>query len=207
MHRFATSALVALLVAACAGQGSPSPSTAAIATSAPTPTARPSATPRPTPTLDPTPAVTEDPCPTTSPISIEDLHLDECNRSGGVDVRAWIDKPDGGIGFECCDFIRPAWLYLPDFAWALWNRQPGPDQDCAGLEPCTSLFVNVHPDAGFELGGPARWVIVTGHTNDPASASCHWVSDPPREFTEEEDAAAREHCAGSFVITAIRDAP
>lgn len=215
MVRGGSQALVALVVAACTGAGTPSPGTSAVEVPTGTPSAAPSAAtspspivpsgPRPTSTPVPTSAITEPTCPTTSPIDLDDLNLEECVGSHDVEVRGWVDAPVG-VGFEPT-WIEPSWLYFPVFEWALWSRPPGPDQDCGGIEPCNSMFVFVNPDSDVVFEGPPRWVIVTAHTHDPASTTCHWVSEPPRTFTAEEDAEAREHCASSFVITAVRDAP
>jgi hypothetical protein len=203
--------VLALTAAACTGGPATALPTAGPTAGAAQPTPSPVviATTSPTPTPAPTPEVTEAGCPTVTPMTIiafwNGVEEAACFDDEDIEIQGWIDAPVG-IGFEPT-WIEPKWLSFPVFDWALWSLPPGPDQDCGGAEPCTSMFAFLNPDSGVLFEGPPRWVIVTGHLNDPASATCHYASDPPRTFTAEDDARARETCAERFVLTAVREAP
>jgi hypothetical protein len=73
---------------------------------------------------------------------------------------------------------------------------------------CVWFFVHINPASGLTLDGPPRWVIVTGHREDPASAQCRWVypDNWPLE-TDLDDASAVDLCLQQFILVSVRDAP
>ena len=216
MRRIAYLLLVACLVGACDGSRSSAspPATSAPGTAGVTPAILPAtATPLPSSpaavaTASDTADATSTACPAVSPMTIDAFwHAAEAGCFGTEDlqIQGYIDAPPG-IGFGPT-WIEPKWLYFPVFTWALWPVPPGDDQSCGGVDPCNGMFVFVNPKSGDIFKGPARWVIVTGHINDPAAATCHFASDPPQEFSDADNAAARESCAGQFVVTRVVNAP
>lgn len=217
--RRAAIALMAVMLAGCSARsgsaataGVDQPSAAASPSSQATPTVRPS----PPTTLasasggQPSPlrtALVSTPgCPSESPLTVADVADGEpiCFGPVDVEVRGFV-APIVGIGMGPPG-IAPGWLWVPDSSFVLWNRPPGPEQDCEGVDPCGWMFVHVPPDAGVAFAGPERAVIVTGHTLDPAATTCHYVFEG-QTFSPEEDREAQESCERAFVMTAIRDAP
>lgn len=216
MRRISSVLLASLIVGACSGSRNetPPPAASAMATVAVPSIGVPATvtplppTPVPIATTSPTAEATSSRCPVVSPMTIEAFGLGNeagCFGREDLQVQGFVDAPPG-IGFGPT-WIEPKWLFFPVFEWALWTLPPGDGQDCGGKEPCNSMFVFVNPDSGVTFAGPPRWVIVTGHVNDPAAATCHYASDPPQEFTEADNASARESCAGRFVVTRVDDAP
>jgi hypothetical protein len=226
MQRRSTWPAILVLVVGCGAPGtsavppaSSEPRTAALAT--PAPTATPSATTQPSmvpptsaptpdptaftePTVDPEPEPTQVACPVGSPLGVREF-LDarlSCFGSDDVAIRAWLDTPPtfGFIG----PVVRPMWLYYPPDGtyFTLFSEPPEePDHLCGGC-----MFLHLPPDSTIELGGPARWVIATGHRKDPAAATCHY--DEPADWVgpEPDDAGARAGCRGSFVLVGLEDA-
>lgn len=75
-----------------------------------------------------------------------------------------------------------------------------------GREAQQAIFVHITPGSGLTFRERGRWVIVTGHVNDAASSTCHFVyPDASAETYPDTDAQAR--CAGQFVMTSIRPSP
>ena len=215
MRRISCLILAGCLAAGCDGARNQMPSRRSeVATVGPTATAIPAtATPvSPSPskaaTATGTPDATSSVCPAVSPMTIDAFWQSAeagCFGTEDLQIQGYIDAPPG-IGFGPT-WIEPKWLYFPASRWALWPVPPGDDQSCGGVDPCSGMFVFVNPASGDIFTGPARWVIVTGHINDPASATCHYASDPPRAFTDADNASARESCAGQFVVSRVLDAP
>jgi hypothetical protein len=91
----------------------------------------------------------------------------------------------------------------------LWDAQPvGPDQSCeVEGRGCAWFFLHVDPAAGPVFEPRPRWIIATGHVDDPAAETCHYVY--PEDWTEgrADDANAIATCRAQFVLVAIRDAP
>jgi len=211
MHRF--SARFALLIGAavisvgCSGTSSPTSTPAPpTAPASPIPTAGPTSTPRPTPT----PVVGEGICPTNSPLTV--IQFTESNAAcfGGADIviQGWLDEPPG-VGFEGPP-IEPSWVAYPAPGLpSLWTTKPvGPDHLCPpDAGPCGWFFLHLDPASGLNLDIAPKEIIVTGHLDDPAAATCHYVF--PDDWTDErpDDAQAVEGCRGHFVVVSFRDAP
>lgn len=214
MTRFALLSVCALVLAAC-NAGNPQPSGTAFAptlapspTSTTTPTALPTLTPTaaPEPTAEPT--VATDGCPTGPDLTIA-LYVDSdiaCFGSTDVELRGWLDAPPA-IGF-LPPGIKPSWLWFPGSGVpALWQaQQGGSDEDCEGAD-CAWMFLHVDPASNVVLEGESRWVIVTGHRDDPKSTRCHYVYPPDWTEPHLDDADAVAICRQSFVLTSVRDAP
>lgn len=216
MRRFGRLLGSALLVAGCfGGPPSPAPSaTAAAETPAPSPTAtampaaRPTLTPTAVPEPTPEPTVTTDGCPTGPDLTIA-LYVDSdlgCLGSTDVELRGWLDEV--GIGF-LPPGIKPSWLWVPGSSDvpALWQtRWAASDGGCEGSD-CGVMLLHVDPSSDVVLDGAPRWVIVTGHRDDPKATRCHYVY--PEDWPGEplDDATAVATCRQSFVLTSIRDAP
>lgn len=196
----------ALLVAACtvgppAGTPSAAPATEGVPSSVPT------STPRPTPT----PVAGVGNCPTDSQLTVAQFAEADpaCFGSADVEIRGWLDKPPA-IGFEPPG-ISPRWLHYPSGSdlTTLWEARPEPDGSCPtiGEQGCTGFFWHIDPASGLTLDGPPRWLIVTGHLDDPAAQTCHYVY--PEDWTKEraDDAEAVATCRAQFVIVSFRDAP
>ena len=217
MHRLATLLGSVLLVAGCYGSPSSSPASSAAAvapTLAPSPTA--TTTPTAPPTLTPTPEPTAVPgsglCPTDSPLTARQLvegGESTCFGRATIQVRGWLDAPPS-IGFEP-PTIKPGWLYYPaPGAPTIWEKQPAGQDDCyVGEEQCAFFFPHINPASGLTLEGEPRWLILTGHFDDPAAVRCHWVypDDVPLKDRVADDADAVAACRGGFIVDSFVDAP
>ena len=175
-----------------------SPTTASIA-----PTTRPTERPTPTPVL-------MAPCPSGSPLPVEVyLDTDPACFTGEIEVRGWLSDPPG-MGWEG-PVVEPQWLYYPPDIRnsALWSVIPAePDHACPETDPaCGWYFLHLAPGSNAELGRKARWVVVTGHVDDPAAATCHYdlqPDDPEGAPTDLETLI--QTCRSEFVVDRIRDA-
>jgi hypothetical protein len=202
------------LIAGCIGTPPPAPTATPIAV-APTATPAPATvTPRPTTgatsTLRPTPTPVSGQgiCPDGSPLTVVEFSNSDpaCFGSADVEIRGWLDFiPD--MGFEA-PLVEPTWIYYPTANRAIWSEERGPDQTCLGAAAaCTWFFAHADPAAGLDLDRKPGWVILTGHLDDPAARTCHFVytedwTEPP---LDNADAVAT--CRSRFVIVSFSDAP
>jgi hypothetical protein len=150
----------------------------------------------------PTPVI----CPPTQPFSV-DQYLEivsvepGCFGPADVTIRGWIDQPPM-LGFMP-PLIRPGWLaYPPEPTLALWDAPPN-GSDCLGSD-CNAMLIHIRPGSDVRFDLPARWVIVTGHSLDPAAATCHYEGRPTPTDQAPGDYTG---CNVQFVITNVRDAP
>jgi hypothetical protein len=135
--------------------------------------------PVPTPPVDAIPVAPMEtlrphgPCPT-DPVTIGPIiGLDRNDRIaclGGraLTIRAWVVDPGEGYGGTCWP-VTPTWLQpcvLPDWLLAV-NKA-----STVRLDAVRS------PDATGDLKGVGRWVNVTGHFDDAASATCRTAPEP-----------------------------
>jgi len=202
----ARTALVAAMLAACGGtSASPSATGAGTgAASAPSTPSQPSSTPRPTPT-----AVVVELCPADATLSALDfLDADPACFDENVRVFGWLDDPPG-MGFDGYT-VKPEWLYYPPTSRlsAVWTQVPiEPDHSCPQVsDGCGWFLIHFPSENPIDLGTQPRWVVVTGHLNDPASDTCAYVlpSDDPGPV---DNTVAIESCRGQFVAIALEDAP
>jgi hypothetical protein len=131
-----------------------------------------------------------------------------CFAGVDIEIRAWLDGPPD-TGFEA-PFVEPGWLDLPaPNLPALWTSPPvEPDHLCApDALPCNWFFLHIDPASGVTLDFPPRWLLVTGHIDDPAAATCHFVY--PADWADERlgDEIAVAGCRERFVLDSYRDAP
>ena len=138
----------------------------------------------------------------------------QCFRDHDVRVKGWLDEP-GPVDFGGLT-IRPAWLAYPEsyqtcddpaadciHLVALWqDTPPAGDHACTSDEPyCRVIFPHSAPGTGLHFAPLRRWVILTGHTDDPAAQRCHW--EDPADAGGFDEAYAVEACREQFVVTEI----
>ena len=209
MTRLALVIMSAIVAAGCSSP-TPSPEPSAVTTLASAtpgaPTA-PASTPRPTPTPVPPGAGL---CPTNTPLTpLEFVESDTaCFVGREIEIRGWLDEPPA-IGFEPPG-VAPGWLYYTNEPLTtLYEGRPiGEFQECQmDGRACASFFLHVDPASGVALKTLPRWVIVTGHVDDPAAATCHYTY--PEGWTEPhlDDQLAIALCRAQFVVVSVRDAP
>ncbi len=143
-------------------------------------------------------------CPTGSPLTLMAIERADpaCFHGRDVSIVAWTDA-QGPFGLEP-PTIAPAWLAygLLGSGYVLWS---GPDHaGCENAEECVEMIPAIVPGSGLTIGKTHRWVLVTGHLDDPASATCQWVYPATWDEGHYDDALARQQCRGRFVLTAIR---
>src|SRR5688500_10717500 len=191
-----TTAPTIAAVATAQATDAPSPSPMILPTTAPVAT-------QPAPTAGlPTPVI----CPSTQPFSVDqyvDIVPEEASCFGPADVtiRGWIDEPPI-FGFTP-PRIEPGWLaYPPEPTLALWSADPN-GSDCLELG-CSWMLIHIQPGSGVRFELPARSVIVTGHSLDPAAATCHYEGMPTPTDQAPGDYTG---CNVQFVLTSVRDAP
>jgi hypothetical protein len=211
MHRLVSMIGSAFILAGCAvASSSLSPSAGSTAPTIAAPSAASSAGPTSTSRPTPTPVSGAGKCPTDSPLSVAQFTDADPRCFGGADVeiRGWLDSPpDTGVEPP---FVDPAWLaYSTPMMTSLWEIPPvGPNHFCPNQNgACPWFFLHIDPASGLTLDFPPRWLIVTGHTQDPAAETCHFVYG--EEWTEPrlDDALAVESCRTKLVIVSFRDAP
>jgi hypothetical protein len=211
MHRRTIGlALIAFIFVAACGSSPSNAAPTAVAVASIEPTAEP------TPTIEPTdapeatnpPDGTGGPCPTAPVLTVREFVEAPSSCFGGNDIRirGWLDTP-AAFGF-LPPLVKPSWLYYPpgDRFVALFDVVPtDPDHVCAEAD-CASLLPHTTPDSGISFEPLERWVIVTGHINDPAAERCRYIESEiaPGPF---DDASARESCRANFVVVALEDDP
>ena len=214
MNRRFLHGAAALVLAGCSVGANSTPSPvilvpASLAADTPAPTATPSPIPSPEPTVELVPTVeperTYGPCPTKAILSVKEFKLANpaCFETGDIEIRGWLDYPPP-LGFEC-PCVVPGWLWYPtDEGAALWVDVPhGDDFVCDEDRDawCSWFFPHRAPDSAVKLLPIKRWVILTGHTHDPAAETCRYDD----EAGPNPDLIAG--CRSNVVVTAIRDAP
>jgi hypothetical protein len=98
--------------------------------------------------------------------------------------------------------IAPAWLFFQVHS-ELWNAPIEDPATACGSNDCQVLFVHVPPSSPFPFTATHRWVVISGHREDPAAESCQWIY--PVDWTDVKlsDEAAREQCRQAFVVTSV----
>lgn len=181
----------------------------------PQPTVEPTTGPSAEPTIEPEP--TAGTCPTARLLFVREFVEAPWQCFAGVDVRikGWLDTPPP-FGDEG-PAIHPLWLAYPEsgpcsppaegcsLAVALWQDVPlDPDHVCSGDAPyCSFFFPHSAPGTGLHFLPLEEWVILIGHTDDPAAEHCHWEYPPGSEPGTLDDADAVQHCRAEFVVTTI----
>jgi hypothetical protein len=206
-------ALVAMLVAGCAaGAPTSSPwtlySPAPLATPVPTPSPALAPTPVPSPSDEPVAEDTPPPpvCPDflpPMPVRIADfVSIDPaCFLSTRIVMVGYVSASPA-LGWEAPG-VEPGWMIYPSTPMAVWQEKPI-DYGCGSAPDCPWIFVHFPPGSSLTLGTRGRWVKLTGHVNDPAAASCHYVYPPDWDATELlPDSDAQRWCSEGFVVEKI----
>lgn len=219
LRRLTALALLAFVTGACAGQASLAPSTSTPPSSPPSsstpsrePTSNPTSEPTETPIASPTdqPIAEETPppivCPDflpSMPIRVADLTSIEpdCWHSMTVILVGYV-APSPALGWEAPG-VEPGWMIYPTSPIAVWQAKPV-DYGCGSTPECPWIFVHFAPHSTLSLGTKGRWVKLTGHFNDPAAATCHYVYPSDWPATDHlPDSDAQHWCAGGFVVEQI----
>lgn len=207
-ERIGARVLAALVMAACT-QPTGSSASAALATA--TPGAIASLEPTATATSEPTAEAdgTPKPCPTGKVLTVVEFVRGGrrgCFRDEDIRIRGWLDDPTP-MGFEGPQ-IEPTWLaYADSSGAALWSAVPeGEFYHCPTDEPnCRFFFPRLKPSSGLSFLPLERWVILTGHLQDPAAEDCHFAYPDDWEGGRYDDADAVRQCRQGFVVTAIKN--
>jgi len=152
-------------------------------------------------------------CPTAPILTVTDLRSSAaCFHGKTVRVIGWLDK------LPAIDFdgppIAPAWFNMPGGNLpALWTVKPAVQDfspsctDSSGAEAvgCDWTMVFVNPASGLSLGGTPRWVIITGHFDDPIAETCHFSGGGPGGDVIPPPITARQSCRGEFVVTGVQN--
>jgi hypothetical protein len=222
--RCAAVALLTAIAAGCVGQATPSaePSgpvavNSPIAQASRNPTAGPtlSQTIEPAPTIGPQPTSEDDPhdtppppdCPSHLPAQpmrlVDFVTLDPlCVGSATITVVGYAAATPA-MGWEGPS-VKPGWLVYPAVSVGLWQAKPSATYGCSGHVDCPWIFVHIPPRSSLTFDAKGRWVKVTGHIDDPAAATCHWVY--PSDSSQDEklpDSDAQRWCSESFVIEKV----
>ena len=209
----ARAAIVATVIAGCTA-GAPTSSPWTIYTPGPTltpsPLPTPTATPAPSPSPSPVAIDTTPPpdCPSALPAQPMRIHIalaidPLCFGTATISLIGWQAGPNE-FDYEGPD-IEPGWLIYPQdqAKTALWDAKPDRYGGCVG-DGCAWTFVHVLPGSALTFNETGQWVKVTGHLNDPAAATCHYVYPPaPSQSEFLPDSDARHACAGSFILESV----
>jgi hypothetical protein len=146
-------------------------------------------------------------CPTASPMRVtEYMNADAaCFGSREVSVIGWQGQPPI-LGAEP-PTIEPSWLYAFSPS-VLWQKPPRFDQSDSGqsctVDDCHFFFVQIEPGSGLTFAATGRWVVISGHRQDPAAETCRWVYPPDWGTANlRPDVEARQQCRSAFVLTSI----
>jgi hypothetical protein len=120
-----------------------------------------------------------------------------CLGDSPITFRAYAGRCDGCSG-PSADVYTPAWL-------------ADPQQNQLYLSPVSEDGWSFSSRRAATLAdNPAwvgKWVQVTGHFDDPASASCRWVPDPHSGGVFYSAQSVINGCRTQFVVTQIQVAP
>lgn len=119
----------------------------------------------------------------------------ECFGDAPITFRGWSTEGGGCGGYWVGSYL-PGWLASPFAEFGLiLTPYPAPYGGCGSAAPATSL--------------PAQqqWVNVTGHYDDPASPSCHWLPDPSAVAWPPDPQEVVLRCRQVFVATEVVPTP
>jgi hypothetical protein len=128
-------------------------------------------------------------------------HLLACFGHTDIVVTAYIAPPEGIGGTS--NGITPAWLGEWSGLPVVLSSKPSTIDGCREEFSCPWMFIFASKPALLPLT-PERWVSVTGHFDDPASATCRATPGYDGGDGPATDAEAIAICRGHFVITEIR---
>jgi hypothetical protein len=120
-----------------------------------------------------------------------------CFGDAPITLRAYAVPCNGcGDGGGTRDRYVPDWLANPN-PGALFLA-PLAIQE-GGFTP-----VRLPPTLGLNAGWASHWLEVTGHFDDPASATCRWYPDPATGGIVAIAQSTIDQCRQEFVVTAVR---
>jgi len=151
-------------------------------------------------------------CPTAPILTVPDARANAaCFHGKTLRVIGWLDR------LPAIDFdgppIAPAWFNMPGGKLpALWTVKPAvqdfspscTDQSGSSVADCDWTMVFVNPASGLSLGSSPRWVILTGHFDDPIAETCHFSGGGPAGDVIPPPITARQSCRGEFVVTGVQ---
>jgi len=155
------------------------------------------------------------PCPSDPVLTVSQYQATDpaCFHGLTLRIRGSLDKAPG-IDFDGPP-IAPQWLAYPIATLpALWSARPLFSGDSPGCpEPtfaageCNWMLIQVRPKSGVTVPATPRWVILTGHIDDPVAETCHFIGPSPFGGDEIPDAtSARQSCRSMFVVTKLENA-
>lgn len=140
-----------------------------------------------------------------------------CFGDASWTLRAYIAPSAGGRGGTSIFSTEPGWLDT-------WGSIAFPQPEQTKFDNSSELAMHVHPDLGCSFGGgtpgcpfealAGQWVIIQGHLDDPAAATCRPIYNPLWVDSVEEPlpplpdlAEVVLRCRATFVATDVQPAP
>lgn len=147
-------------------------------------------------------------CPSDSPLTVTVYNATDpaCFHGKTVRIVGWVGE------IPAMDFdgppIAPGWLEFP--AAVIWSQVPvvtdgnGSCPDTTdGSSTCAVMFAMLDPNGGVPSPAKHRWVILTGHIDDPISETCTYTSGGLGDGAIPPAVYARQDCRRAFVITNV----
>jgi hypothetical protein len=103
--------------------------------------------------------------------------------------------------------LAPSWLEYP--ASVIWSVPPvvsegnGSCPETSAEGTCIFMFAMLDPKGGVPSPLGHRWVILTGHIDDPVSETCSYAGGGPFGGSPPPAVYARQDCRRAFVITSV----
>jgi hypothetical protein len=142
-------------------------------------------------------------CPTDLALSPYTYGADPaCFHGRNLRIRGWTDS--GPAIYDPVP-INPRWL-VPTSGLALWSQPPVITNGEGACPPdgftCGWMWLQVAPASGVVVP-THRWVILTGHIDDPAAETCRFTSGGSAGGPPPPAVYARQDCRSSFVVTKV----
>ena len=118
-----------------------------------------------------------------------------CFGSTPITFRAYVGRCDGCTG-PSGDVYTPAWLADPQQNQLYLSPVKSDDSWWFSSRRAATL--------AEDPAWAAHWVQVTGHFDDPASASCRWVPDPHSGGVFYSTQSVINSCRTQFVVTSMQ---
>lgn len=117
-----------------------------------------------------------------------------CLGDTPITFRAWSPRCDGCFG-ESVPNGRPAWLATP-------GTNQLPITALEGFDGSSSSVV-LGPGIDQDPGWAGKWLELTGHFDDPASASCRLAPAVEEELYYAGQQSVVDGCRQQFVVTSV----
>jgi len=148
-------------------------------------------------------------CPSDGPLTVTVYNATDpaCFHGKTLRIVGWVGE------IPAMDFdgatIAPQWLEFP--ASVIWSVQPVvsdgngscPDGSDTGPGTCGLMFAMLDPNGGIPVPTMHRWVILTGHIDDPVSDSCYFSNGGLGDGPPPPAVYARQSCRQAFVISQV----